>query len=97
MSCEPPLVPRWLILQEHGKMCVCLGLGHFGNNPNPNPNPNVHDVHGVARGSAVGGSDGDGGDRGAPSVDEAEPDDNEMPHRYKACEASASSCTARTG
>lgn len=27
MSCDPPLTPRWLILPEHGKLCVCLRHG----------------------------------------------------------------------
>ena len=67
MACDPPQVPRWLILPEHGKLCVCLGPE-------------------VGRAGEI-----------APDGGEIEPDDNEMPHRYKACEASASSCTARTG
>merc|ERR1740139_1309197 len=58
MSCDAPLTPRWLILQEHGKLCVCLGCAED---------------------------------------DEAEPDDNELPHKYKGCTAEATSCTARTG
>ena len=45
-------------LQEHGKLCVCLGCAED---------------------------------------DEAEPDDNELPHKYKGCTAEATSCTARTG
>ena len=58
MSCEAPLVPRWLIIMDHGKLCVCLPY-HEG--------------------------------------DEAEPEDQERPHKYKTCAANATSCVARTG
>ena len=29
--------------------------------------------------------------------DDMDPDDNELPHKYKACAEEATSCTARTG
>ena len=52
------------------------------------------DVKGVP---LVGGKGVPLDDKMVPLVDEAEPDDNEMPHRYRACEALASACTARIG
>ena len=56
-------------------------------------------THDRVRASTVDGVDDKGVPlaKGVSLVDDDEPDDNEMPHRYKACEVLASACTARTG